>query len=117
VSNRPTYGEPVGASLIVCLATFWCSNDPLPGRYYPPFSCALTWRIRMNIDFATAIDTAIAAPDSIPAVKLQANHSGIAHFGLAGKTVVVPLLTPHLLREPTRTPRCVSIGHANTALT
>ena len=54
----------------------------------------------MNIDFATAIDTAIAAPDSIPAVKLQANHSGIAHFGLAGKTVVVPLLTPHLLREP-----------------
>jgi hypothetical protein len=54
----------------------------------------------MNTDYATAIDTTICALDPVNTLKLAANQSGMMHFPLKGRTVVDPLLTPHLLREP-----------------
>jgi hypothetical protein len=59
-------------------------------------SYALTRRIRMNFDFATAIETKIIGLDPVSALNLFANHSGMAHFPLEGRTVVDPLLTPNL---------------------
>lgn len=50
----------------------------------------------MNFDFATAIETKIIGLDPISALNLFANHSGMAHFPLEGRTVVDPLLTPNL---------------------